>query len=238
MTESDQVLYEKIDERIALITLNRPEKKNAITLKMAQLIQRYLHQAETDETVRVIVLTGCQSVFSAGMDIHAFRKGELPIVEPEGFGGLIHACLNKPIIAAIDGIAYGGGFELALSCDLIIASRNSTFRFPETGIGLVAAQGGCARLPHRISPYIALDWLLTGRVFHAEEALRYGAISRISEFNVLSEALEIASQIGEKNIAATQAVKNIIHHGLIHNEAENFEYQKSWVDIIRRSAVK
>ena len=98
-----------------------------------------------------------------------------------GFGGLIHAQIAKVIIAAVDGIAYGGGFELALACDLIVAGQGARFSFPETGLGLVAAQGGCARLPARVSPYAALDWLLTGRIVDAQEALSHGAISRISE---------------------------------------------------------
>lgn len=127
-------------------------KKNAINLQMAELIRTYLRQADNDDSVRAIVLAGQPAVFSAGMDVDAFRQGELPIVTPEGFGGLIHAQIAKVIIAAVDGIAYGGGFELALTCDLIVAGQNARFSFPETGLGLVAAQGGCARLPTRISP--------------------------------------------------------------------------------------
>jgi|GEM_PF-675485 len=181
MSELPPVLYERHDDHIAVITLNRPEKKNAINLRMAELIQMHLQRAEQDEKVRVIVLTGQPEAFSAGMDVQAFRQGELPVVAPDGFGGIIHAQLSKVIVAAVDGIAFGGGFEIALACDLIVAQRHARFSFPETGLGLVAAQGGCARLPARISPYIALDWLLTGRIVGAEEALRHGAISRLSE---------------------------------------------------------
>ncbi len=115
MSKALPVLYERHGEQVAVITLNRPEKKNAINLQMAELIRTYLRQADNDDSVRAIVLAGQPAVFSAGMDVDAFRQGELPIVTPEGFGGLIHAQIAKVIIAAVDGIAYGGGFELALA---------------------------------------------------------------------------------------------------------------------------
>lgn len=229
------VLYEQQDG-IAVITLNRPEKKNAINLAMARLIQHYLQQAEQDDKVRVILLTGQPQVFSAGMDVKAFQQGELPVVEPEGFAGLVHAQLTKVIIAAVDGIAFGGGFEIALACDLIVAGRDAQFSFPETGLGLIAAQGGCSRLPARISPYIALDWLLTGRVIGVGEAWRHGVISRISEGSALEEARLIAQQIAQKNPLATQAVKAIVRYGMAHHEAPSFDYQQGWVDQVRLAA--
>lgn len=229
------VRYEQ-DNGIAVITLNRAEKKNAINLAMARLIQGYLQRAEQDDAVRVIVLTGLPQVFSAGMDIKAFQQGELPLVEPGGFAGLVHAQLTKVIIAAVDGIAFGGGFEIALACDLIVASPSAQFSFPETGLGLIAAQGGCSRLPTRISPYIALDWLLTGRIITALEAWQQGAISRISEGSAREEALTIARQIAQKSPLASQAVKAIVRHGLTQHEAPIFDYQQNWVEQVRRAA--
>ncbi|MDW5499792.1 enoyl-CoA hydratase-related protein [Pseudomonas lundensis] len=229
------VRYEQ-DNGIAVITLNRVEKKNAINLAMARLIQGYLQRAEQDDAVQVIVLTGLPQVFSAGMDVKAFQQGELPLVEPGGFAGLVHAQLTKVIIAAVDGIAFGGGFEIALACDLIVASPSAQFSFPETGLGLIAAQGGCSRLPARISPYIALDWLLTGRIITALEAWQQGAISRISEGSAREEALTIARQIAQKNPLASQAVKAIVRHGLTQHEAPIFDYQQSWVEQVRRAA--
>ncbi len=232
---SPPVRYEQ-DNGIAVITLNRVEKKNAINLAMARLIQGYLQRAEQDDAVQVIVLTGLPQVFSAGMDVKAFQQGELPLVEPGGFAGLVHAQLTKVIIAAVDGIAFGGGFEIALACDLIVASPSAQFSFPETGLGLIAAQGGCSRLPARISPYIALDWLLTGRIITALEAWQQGAISRISEGSAREEALTIARQIAQKNPLASQAVKAIVRHGLTQHEAPIFDYQQSWVEQVRRAA--
>ncbi|CAI1049723.1 enoyl-CoA hydratase-related protein [Serratia entomophila] len=227
MSELPPVLYERHDDHIAVITLNRPEKKNAINLRMAELIQMHLQRAEQDEKVWVIVLTGKPEAFSAGMDVQAFRQGELPVVAPGGFGGIIHAQLSKVIVAAVDGIAFGGGFEIALACDLIVAQRHARFSFPETGLGLVAAQGGCARLPARISPYIALDWLLTGRIVGAEEALRHGAISRLSEGPALEDALRLARQIAQKDPFASQVVKAIVRQSLAHREAPSFDYQQA-----------
>lgn len=238
MTSDSPVLYSRYGKYTAVITLNRIKKKNAINLQMAKLIKHYIQQAENDDNVRVIILSGLPGVFSAGMDIQAFQQGELPIVIPEGFGGIIHSQLTKVIIAAVDGIAFGGGFEIALACDLIIASHNARFSFPETGLGLVAAQGGCARLPARISPYIALDWLLTGKVITPEEALQHGVISRISERLALEEAVNIAEIIGQKNALASRAVKDIVHHGLMQHETMVFDYQENWVDILRNAARK
>lgn len=236
MTDQRLPVQYKQDDTVAVITLNRPEKKNAINLAMAQLIQGYLQRAEQDERIQVIVLTGLPQVFSAGMDVKAFQQGELPVVEPGGFGGLVHAQLTKVIIAAVDGIAFGGGFEIALACDLIVAGRSAQFSFPETGLGLIAAQGGCSRLPARISPYIALDWLLTGRIITAQEAWQQGAISRISEGSAREEALTLARQIAQKNPLASQAVKAIVRHGLNRHEAPTFDYQQSWVDRAREAA--
>lgn len=238
MSESLPVLYERYGAQVAVITLNRPEKKNAINLQMAELIRSYLRQADNDDTIRAIVLAGQPAVFSAGMDVTAFRQGELPIVTPEGFGGLIHAQIAKVIIAAVDGIAYGGGFELALACDLIVAGQNARFSFPETGLGLVAAQGGCARLPARVSPYVALDWLLTGRTVGAREALSHGAISRISEGSAREEALRIAEQIAGKDLAASLAVKAIVRQGLTQREAPSFDFQQAPVERLRQAAAR
>ena len=238
MSESPPVLYERYGAQVAVITLNWPEKKNAINLQMAELIRSYLRQADNDDTIRAIGLAGQPAVFSAGMDVNAFRQGELPIVTPEGFGGLIHAQIAKVIIAAIDGIAYGGGFELALACDLIVAGQNARFSFPETGLGLVAAQGGCAHLPARVSPYVALDWLLTGRTVGAREALSHGAISRISEGSAREEALHIAEQIAGKDLAASLAVKAIVRQGLTQREAPSFDFQQAPVERLRQAAAR
>ncbi|UTH75724.1 enoyl-CoA hydratase-related protein [Chromobacterium sp. IIBBL 290-4] len=233
---SPPVTLERLEGGVALIRLNRPEKKNAIHLPMAQGLQRHLRAIEADGEVRAAVLTGHAGCFCAGMDVQAFAAGELPIVEPEGFAGIVRAQRRKPLIAAVDGIALGGGFEIALACDLIFASREARFAFPEAGRGLVAAQGGCARLPARISPYIALDWLLTGRLVSAEEAHRSGAISRLCQGSALDEALAAAREIAAKPSWAIEAAKAIVSGECDLRDAPAFSRQEPWVQSARSQA--
>lgn len=235
MNPESLVVLTRPRPEIAVIQLNRPDKKNAMNLAMAREIQQHLDDCEADQHIRVVVLAGQPGCFSAGMDIQAFRQGELPVVEPNGFAGLIHAQLSKVLIAAVDGVAYGGGFEMALACDLIVASRSARFSFPETGLGLVAAQGGCARLPLRISPFIAMDWLLSGQVITAEEAHIHGVVSRLCESDALQAAVQLAEQIAGKSPQAIQAVKAIVKQGRQVAETAVFEYQQDWVQQLRQA---
>ena len=204
---------------------------------MAELIRTYLRQADNDDSVHAIVLAGQPAVFSAGMDINAFHQGELPIVTPEGFGGLIHAQIAKVIIAAVDGIAYGGGFELALACDLIVAGQGARFSFPKPGSDWSPHKAG-ARACRR-------EFLLCRARLAADRQNRRcagGVITRrhfpYQRGTAREEALRIAEQIAGKDLAASQTVKAIVRQGLARQEAPSFAFQQGPVERLRQAAAR
>ncbi|HUA28341.1 MAG TPA: enoyl-CoA hydratase-related protein, partial [Streptosporangiaceae bacterium] len=145
----DAVLTE-VDGGIAVITINRPQARNAVNGDVARGIATAVDELDATSDVRVLILTGAGGTFSAGMDLKAFANGETPILPGRGFGGLTQAVVRKPLIAAVEGWALGGGFEMALSCDLIVAAEDAKFGLPEVKRGLIAGEGGVIRLPRRI----------------------------------------------------------------------------------------
>ncbi|MGW2857526.1 enoyl-CoA hydratase-related protein, partial [Streptomyces sp. NPDC001215] len=145
-----------------LITIDRPQARNSVNAEVATLLAKALDELETDPGLRAGVLTGADGTFSAGMDLKAALRGESPNIPGRGFGGVTEAERTKPLIAAVEGWAMGGGFELALACDLIVAAEDAHFGLPEVKRGLIAAGGGVIRLPRRIPYHLAMEFLLTG----------------------------------------------------------------------------
>ena len=154
------VLVERRGE-VTVITLNRPEVRNAIDLRTARLLERAIDAFEADPTARVAVLTGAGTAFSAGMDLKAAARGEFPITERRGLLGICTVPPEKPLIAAVEGSALAGGCELALAADLIVASDDAQFGIPEPKRGLVAAAGGVMRLAERLPRNLAMEMALT-----------------------------------------------------------------------------
>ena len=146
---ADAVLTDS-DGGIAVITINRPQARNAVNGEVARGIAAAVDEFDGAEDVRVIILTGAGGTFSAGMDLKGFLSGDSPVVAGRGFGGITERPPAKPMIAAVEGYALAGGFELALSCDLIVASETAKFGLPEVRRGLAAAAGGLLRLPRRV----------------------------------------------------------------------------------------
>jgi enoyl-CoA hydratase len=157
----DVVLTDVVD-RALVITINRPDRRNAVDLAVAERIAEALLWLDDDPDLAVGVLTGAGGTFSAGMDLKAFAEGRRPVVEGRGFGGLTRAEVRKPLIAAVEGWALGGGLELVLACDLVVAAEDARFGLPEVKRGLVAAEGGVIRLPRRLPHHVAMEVLLTG----------------------------------------------------------------------------
>jgi enoyl-CoA hydratase/carnithine racemase len=155
-----EVLTER-EGAILVITLNRPKARNAVNGALARGMAAALDELDADATLSVGVLTGAGSSFSAGMDLKAFLTGDNPTVAGRGFAAITLAPPAKPMIAAVEGYALAGGCEIALACDLIVASREARFGLPETTRGLVAGAGGLLRLPQRIPPAIAMEYALT-----------------------------------------------------------------------------
>lgn len=146
---------------VLLITLNRPHVRNAVDQVLAGALDSALTRLESDPSLRVGVLSGAGGHFCSGMDLKAFPAEGVPLVADRGLGGLTRARIRKPLIAAVEGAAVAGGFELALACDLITASETAFFALPEVARGLIAAEGGAVRLPGRLPYHVAMEMLLT-----------------------------------------------------------------------------
>src|SRR5690348_15572445 len=175
---SDAVLTEE-DGGVLVITINRPEAKNAVNADVAKGIAAALDELDARKDLAVGILTGAGGTFCSGMDLKAFLKGEFPYAEGRGFGGIVEKPPATPLIAAIEGYALAGGCEIALSCDMVVASTEAKFGLPEPKRGLVAAAGGLMRLPKRIPFHIAMEVALTGDFFPAERMAELGFINRL-----------------------------------------------------------
>ena len=215
--ELKNLVYEETD-KIAAITINRPDKLNALNTEVLQELSNVADYIRRSE-VRVVILTGAgNKAFVAGADLeevssrkplelwHFLRLGQKVIAEVEQLG--------KPVIAAVNGYALGGGFELALACTLRLAGENASFAFPEVGLGLMAGFGGTQRLPKVIGKSLALEYLLTGSSIKAEEAYRIGLVNQVLPVDqLLGKAREVASKIAAKAPAAVQMTMQAVQGG-------------------------
>lgn len=204
-----------IEDRVALIRLNRPEALNALNqVLMAELAQA-LTLADKDDLVRSIVLTGSEKAFAAGADVREMAgKSFVDVFANDLFGPDADAILRvrKPIIAAVSGFALGGGCELAMMCDFIIASDTAKFGQPEINLGIVAGMGGTQRLTRFVGKSKSMDMHLTGRFMDAAEAERCGLVSRVVPAEALiAEALKIAHKIADKSAPSVMAVKEAVN---------------------------
>jgi enoyl-CoA hydratase len=229
---ADEVQVE-VDGAVAVITINRPQARNAINAAVANGIASALDELDERKDVSVLVLTGAGGYFSSGMDLKAFLGGELPWVEGRGFGGIVENPPAKPIIAAVEGYALAGGFELVLSCDIVVASREAKFGLPEPKRGLVAGAGGLLRLPRRIPYHIAMEIALTGDFYPATRLAELGLVNRVTEpGEALAAAKELAAKIAENAPLALKGSKRIIVESADWSREEMFERQRAIVDPI------
>lgn len=198
---------------VLTITLDRP-KANAINVATSRALYAAFKQLQDDPTLRVAILTGTGRFFSAGWDLSAATEGEAIDADhgPGGFAGLTEFfSLSKPVIAAVNGLAFGGGFELALAADLIIAAEQVEFALPEVKLGMIPDSGGVLRLPRRLPRAIATELLLTGRRMSAQEALRWGLINQVVPAEALMQtAQELAASIVQNAPLALAAVKEVL----------------------------
>lgn len=227
---SDEVLVEA-EDGVAVITINRPKAKNAINGAVAHGIAAALDELEERSDVSAYVLTGAGGTFCAGMDLKAFLSGEMPIVEGRGFGGLVEAPPKKPMIAAVEGYALAGGFELALACDLIVASEEAKFGLPEATRGLVAAAGGLLWLPRRIPYHAAMEIALTGAHYPAARLAELGLVNRVTPpGQALAAARELATKIAANAPLSLIATKRIMRESADWSIGEMFARQREISD--------
>jgi enoyl-CoA hydratase len=210
---------------VALITLNRPEARNAISPEVSQSMAALLDELETDESVRTVVLTGKGEVFSAGADLKVVAQGRAADIARAkgGFAGIVSRNFPKPLIAAVNGPALAGGFEIVLSCDLVVAAETSRFGIPEVQRGLLAAAGGLIRLPHRVPLAVALELAMTGDPIDAPRALALGLVNRVVPADrVVDEAVALAQRIGENSPVAVRASRQLVREALELSEEEGW----------------
>jgi crotonobetainyl-CoA hydratase len=199
---------------VAVITINRPEARNAINQAVSTALGDALHEAHVDPEVRVVVITGAgDKSFCAGADLKAISRRE-NIFHPEhpewGFAGYVSHFIDKPTIAAVNGTALGGGTELALASDLVVAQESAKFGLPEVKRGLVAAAGGVFRIVEQLPRKVAMELLFTGEPITAQDALEWGLINRVvPDGSALDAALELAERITVNAPLAVSASKRV-----------------------------
>jgi enoyl-CoA hydratase len=233
---ADEILRERRGH-VELLTINRPEARNAINLATARALSDALDECETDDDVWVVVLTGAgDKAFSAGMDLKAFAAGEFPITE-KGFGGVTKRNFPKPLIAAVNGAALAGGFEIVLSCDMAVAANNALFGIPEATRGLIAGAGGLIRLPRRVPLSVAYEMALTGEPIDAERACALGLVNRVVHGDeLLDVAIALAERIAKNAPLAVRASKDVMRRSRELTEDEGWLVNDEAFAMIGRSA--
>ncbi|RBM20948.1 enoyl-CoA hydratase [Prauserella sp. PE36] len=230
------VLTEQIDG-VQVVTLNRPDARNAINTAAAEAIAAAMDELDERDDLVAGVITGAGSTFCAGMDLKAFLAGERPSVPGRGFAGIVEQPPAKPVIAAVEGHAIAGGFEIVLACDLIVAADNAVFGLPEVKRGLVAAGGGLLRLPERVPYHLAVEWALTGEFVPAKLAHEVHLVSRLTEpGSARDSALDLARAIARNGPLAVRATKEIIKAARDWPSGEAFALQQELVEPVRSSA--
>jgi enoyl-CoA hydratase len=235
MTDESAVLTER-RERVLVITINRPDQRNAVNAAVAAGIAGALDELDAEPSLSVGVVTGAGKGFCAGMDLKAFVAGESPYAGDRGFAGITQRASSKPLIAAVEGFAVAGGLEVALSCDLIVAARGAKLGIPEVKRSLVAAGGGLLRLPRVLPRNIAMELALTGDPIDAERGFELGLVNRLAEpGQALDVALELAGAISVNGPLALAATKRILVEAVDWADSEFFAKQGELVGPVMAS---
>ena len=233
---TDSVTVHQI-EGVQVISINRPQVRNAINRAVSEAVAAAVDELDERADLTLGIITGTGGNFCTGMDLKAFLAGELVALPGRGLAGFIQRPPRKPMIAAVEGWAVAGGFEIALACDLIVAARDARFGLPEVRRGLVAAAGGLLRLPRRIPPAIAKQLALTGEPLSAADASRLGLVNELTEpGQALDGALDLARRITPNGPLAVRTTKQILDQALDWTVAEGFSRQEPMVAQILASA--
>jgi enoyl-CoA hydratase/carnithine racemase len=233
---ADEVTTEVADG-VAVITINRPAARNAVNEAVATLIAAAVDDFDQRPEVRALVVTGAGGTFCAGMDLKGFLAGENAMAGGRGFGGITARPPAKPVVAAVEGYALAGGFEIALSCDMIVASEEASFGLPEVTRGLVAGAGGLIRLPQRIPYHLAMEIALTGDRLPAPRLHAAGLVNRLVPAGAaLAEARTLAGRVAANAPLAVAASKRIVVESADWDIAEAFTRQNDIVGPVFTSA--
>jgi crotonobetainyl-CoA hydratase len=228
---------------VLLITLNRPEARNAVNAAVSTALGDALHEAQHDPDVRAVVVTGAGQSFCAGADLKAISRRE-NIYHPEhaewGFAGYVQHVIDKPTIAAVNGTALGGGTELALASDLIVAEERTTFGLPEVKRGLIAAAGGVFRIVDHLPRKVAMELIFTGEPMSAADALKWGLVNQVvPDGTVVDAALALAQRITVNAPLAVWASKRVaagIDDGVVTTDEAGWTRTMREMGAVLRSA--
>ena len=214
----------EIRDNVAVMTLDRPEARNAVDQQLAADLEVAIDRFEEDDTLWVGVLQGAGPAFCAGADLKAVASGRADLTtERGGFAGIVRRERSKPIIAAVEGPALAGGFEIVLSCDLVVAGTDARFGIPEVKRSLIANAGGLIRLPRVLPRNLAMEMALSGEPIDAETAHRHGVVNRLVEAGAaLDEALRLGSEITANAPLAVRASRRVIIDGALLGDDEAF----------------
>lgn len=227
-----EVLTE-VRNKVLLITLNRPEAMNSVNLEISKQLAAAIDRLDADPDLSAAVLTGAGKGFCAGMDLKEFAVSGIPVVPGRGFGGITERPPQKPLVCAVEGFALAGGLELALSADLIVASRGAKFGIPETTVGLFAAAGALSRLPNLLPASVAMRMALTGEPIEAEEAHRLGLVTEVTDKgDALEAALDLAEKIARNAPLALIASKELIWRSRGVTDEDFWAMQKPILDVV------
>lgn len=234
MTEtSDSELIVEIKPPLLVLKINRPDARNAMTKSVAEGIASALEHLDSSPELAVAVITGSGGNFCAGMDLKRFARGELPKVPGRGFAGFVEAPPRKPLVAAVEGWALGGGFELVLACDMAVAAAGAKFGLPEVKRGLIARAGGAVRLPRLVPRVIANEILMSGAPITAAKAYEYGLVNRVvPDGEALGAAVALARTVAENAPLAVQGVKRLAVESEFWPTNEIFERQTTITDAV------
>jgi len=230
---TEDVLVQVTEEgHVMVVTINRPEVRNAVNGSVHVRVSAALERANRDPSIRAIIITGAgEDAFCAGADLKAIARGENPLTDDpvqaaRGFCGIVSHETDKPLIAAVNGIAMGGGAEIVLACDLAIAAETASFALPEVKRGLFAGGGGVFRLQRQIPAKVAMEMLFTGDPITAQRAFELGLVNKIvPQAQVLDAALELARRIAKNAPLGVQASKRITRGAINGTTDDAFYWQ-------------
>jgi enoyl-CoA hydratase len=224
----------KTEGAVGVITLNRPNVLNALNAALLAELASALEAFDTDPAIRAIILTGSARAFAAGADIKEMaHQSYMDMFKANFFGGVCDriAAIRKPIIAAVAGYALGGGCELAMLCDFIIAADTAKFGQPEITLGVMPGMGGSQRLTRLVGKSKAMDLCLTGRMMDAAEAERSGLVSRVvPAAELMAEAMKAAEKIAEHSLPIAMMTKEAVNRALETTLAEGLRYERRLFD--------
>jgi enoyl-CoA hydratase len=235
-TGEDAIRRERVGERVVVIRMDRPHRRNAFDGATARAMEAAIDDYDADDSLWCAIITGSDVVFSSGQDLIAAPYGDMGTAPKRGGFGIMAMPPSKPIIAAVEGHALAGGLELCLACDLIVSSRTATMGIPEAARSLVAVGGGLFRLPKRIPYHLAMELALTGKAWLATRMAELGLVNRLTEpGEALAGAIELANEVVAAGPLAVRASKQIVQRAYDWHDADGWKKQMEFARLVMGS---